>query len=63
MAKCKFTEDCCVECKWAKKDVPHMHHSKVSCDKGYMLRDKLQRACGLFVAGEYEPEVKKGGTI
>lgn len=59
----KFTEQCCVDCRHAKKDVPHMHPSKVSCDKGYMLRDKLQKACRLFEAGEYKAEVKKGATV
>lgn len=61
----KFTEDCCVDCRFAMDNtiVANLSESKIICDKGYGERGKLRKACRLFVAGKYKPEIVRNATI
>lgn len=55
------TKKHCIDCKFA---MPHrFSHDHKMCRQGYGRKRSLEKACGLFIAGEYEGEVKPNATI
>jgi len=61
----KFTEQFCVDCRFAMDDTiwPHLSANSINCAEGYGIRRKLSKACRQFEAGKYKPESARNATI